>query len=269
MKIVTYVILFIISIFILVCGQNSSKDRNVASQNDSELDIDSLRFDKALKDAISMAEYSLALDSFSKQYEFYPDDSSFTIYNDVIIGNLFGDKQKYCLLRSNKNFETHFVLYKVHKNKMVKLVEREQPGIIYIRDTIFDVNGDEYKDFVIHRYSASGYCRRNIYSVYLNQAAEGYFTSDYEFMNPTFAVKDKIIRGVEYGHPGEAGLYKYKWNGLKVDTIEYIYHDVLIDESFIKTKKSSYRPTKKEGVVLNAVPEEYHHIDDFEWFMSN
>jgi len=92
------------------------------------------------------------------------------------------------------------------------------------------------------------------------------FTADYEFMNPTFSAKEGIIRGIEYGHPGEAGLYKYKWNGLQIDTIEYIYPDAHHKGQFIKTKKAAYQSTGKDGIVLKAVPAEYYTIESYEWF---
>jgi len=136
----------------------------------------------------------------------------------------------------------------------------------YIQDTIYDANGDGYNDFLVHWYPSSGCCRRNVYNVYLNQPDKGIFTHDYQFMNPTFSAKEKVIRGVEYGHPGEVGLYKYKWNGLQIDTIEFIYPDAKNLGQFIKTKKRTYSPTEKEGVVLKSVPEEYLKIESYKWF---
>jgi hypothetical protein len=136
----------------------------------------------------------------------------------------------------------------------------------YIRDTIFDANGDEHDDFLVHWYPSSGCCRRNVYSIYLNQPDNGNFTQDYEFINPTFSANDRIVRGVEYGHQREVGLYKYQWNGLQVDTIEFIYPDVVNKGQFIKTKKRAFRPTEREGVVLKSVPREYLKIESYEWF---
>ena len=104
--------------------------------------------------------------------------------------------------------------------------------------------------------------------MYLNQPHKGNFAGDYEFINPTFAAKEKLIRGVEYGQPGEAGLYKYKWNGLQVDTIEFIYPDVHTKGRYIRTKRSAYRPTEKEGIVLKAVPKEYLEIEAYDWFAA-
>ena len=87
-------------------------------------------------------------------------------------------------------------------------------------------------------------------------------------MNPTFFPKEKIIRGVKYGHPGEVGLYKYKWDHLQVDTIEFIYPYLKEDGKFIKTKTQQYRPTKEDGIVLNSLPKEYKSIESIEWFLD-
>ncbi len=206
--------------------------------------------------------------SFTKQYEFQPDDSSYTINIEILIGKLFVDNKKYFLLRRHIPDATYLTLYKVNDNKTEKLIERIQDGMTYIRDTIFDVNGDGHKDFLVHWYPSSGCCMRNVYNVYLNQPDNGNFTQDYEFINPTFSSKEKIIRGVRYGHPGEVGLYKYKWNGLQVDTIEFINPDVNTKGQFIKSKIFAYDPTKNDGKVIKTVPKEYHKIDGYDWFAA-
>ncbi len=269
------------------CGQTANQDGNSITKNDSipkttskneltkeerqkqiEEDnrIDSLRLNIALKDAFKIAQTEFKTDNFKKEYEIQPDDSSYTIKIEILIGRLFKDNQKYFLLRRHIPWATYLDLYKVQDDKAEQLINREQDGMTYIRDTIFDANGDGHKDFLVHWYPSSGCCRRDVYNVYLNQPDKGNFTNDYEFINPTFSAKEKIIRGVEYGHPGEVGLYKYKWNGLQVDTIEFIYPDANNKGQFIKTKKGTYRPTEKEGVVLKTVPKEYQKIESYEWF---
>ena len=269
------------------CGQTANQDKVSYLQTDSIISIDtekqltkeeklklieeknridSLRLDIALKDAFKIAQKEFKTDNFTKQYELQPDDSSYIIHIEIEIGRLFKDQHKYFLLRIHVPWATYLSLYKINGDKTENLIEREQGRMTYIRDTIFDVNGDGHKDFLVHWYPSSGCCRRDVYNVYLNQPNKGNFTQDYEFINPTFSANEKIIRGVEYGHPGEVGLYKYKWNGLKVDTIEFIYPDVNNNGQFIKTKKTVYRPTKKEGVVLKTVPKEYLKIESYEWF---
>lgn len=235
-------------------------------QIEEENRIDSFRIEMALKDAFKIAQTAFKSEDFNKQYEFQPDDSSYTINIEIVIGRLFNTNQKYFLLRRQVPWATYLDLYKIKYDKTEKLIEREQDGMTYIRDTIFDINGDGHKDFLVHWYPSSGCCRRDVYNVYLNIPNKGIFTQDYQFINPTFSAKEKIIRGVEYGHPGEVGLYKYKWNGLKVDTIEFIYPDVNNMGQFIKTKKDAYRPSVKEGIVLKNIPKEYQKIESYEWF---
>jgi hypothetical protein len=227
---------------------------------------DSLRLDFALNHALNITGKRLKDKSFSKEYEIQPGDSSYSIHVEIQIEDLFDDDKKYFLLRRQVPWATYIDIYKIVDSKIEKVISREQGAMSYIRDTIFDVNGDGYKDFVVHWYPSSGCCRRNIYNVYLNLPENGMFSSDYEFINPTFSPEEGIIRGVEYGHPGEVGLYKFMWNGLNVDTIEFIYPDVNLKGQFIKTKRSQFRPLIDDGIVLSSVPEEYHKIESYEWF---
>ena len=287
MKTTTNILTLVFLTIIFGCRQTANQDVNSITQNDSipktpskndltkeerqkqfeeENRIDSIRLDIALKDAFKVAQTEFKTDNFKKEYEIQPDDSSFIIKIEIEIGRLFKDNQKYFLLRRHVPWATYLDLYKVKDDKAEKLIKREQGGMTYIRDTIFDANGDGHKDFLVHWYPSSGCCRRDVYNVYLNQPDKENFTNDFEFINPTFSANEKIIRGVEYGHPGEVGLYKYKWNGLQVDTIEFIYPDANNKGQFIKTKKGAYRPTEKEGVVLKTVPKEYQKIESYEWF---
>lgn len=278
----------IITFFCLIsCRHAGQQEKKVSAPNDSthyvstivlpteeqkenlsenEYLEDSLRLDFALKHALNITEKRLKDKSFSKEYEIQPGDSSYSIHVEIQIEDLFDDDKKYFLLRRQVPWATYIDIYKIVDSKIEKVISREQGAMSYIRDTIFDVNGDGYKDFVVHWYPSSGCCRRNIYNVYLNLTENRMFSSDYEFINPTFSPEEGIIRGVEYGHPGEVGLYKFVWNGLNVDTIEYIYPDVNVKGQFIKTKRPQFRPLKDDGIVLNSVPEEYHKIESFEWF---
>jgi len=230
--------------------------------------IDSLRLNIALQDAFKIAETAFGTGDFTRQYELKPDDSSYTINMEILIGRLFQNDQEYFLLSRHVPWASYIDLYKVVDNKVEKQISREQGGMTYVRDSIFDANGDGHKDFAVHWYPSSGCCRRNIYNVYLKLTSSDQFSSDYEFINPTFSAKDKIIRGVEYGHPGKVGLYKYRWKGLGVDTIEFIYPDLLVKGQFIKTRKKANGPIKEEGIALKEIPKEYHSIESYEWFVN-
>lgn len=220
MKTTTNILTLTILTILLACGQTANQDRKTHTKSDSvqtsdiekkitkeerqkqieeETRIDSLRLDIALKDAFKIAQTAFKTDNYNKQYELQPDDSSYTINIEILIGRLFKDNHKYFLLRRHVPWATYLDLYKIVDDKTEKIIEREQGGMTYIRDTIFDVNGDGHKDFLVHWYPSSGCCRRNVYNVYLNQPDKGKFTQDYQFINATFSAKEKIIRGVEYG----------------------------------------------------------------------
>ena len=264
MKTAINILTMVIITIILGCRQTANQDKKSIVKNETinkmsanneitkeerqkqiaeESRIDSLRLGIALKDAFKTAQPEFKKDNFTKQYELQPDDSSYTIYIEIEIGGLFKDQYKYFLLRRHVPWATYLDIYKIIGYNTKKLIEREQGGMTYIRDTIFDTNGDGHNDFLVHWYPSSGCCRRN---VYLNQPDKGNFTQDYEFINPTFSAKEKIIRGVGYGHPEEVELYKYKWNGLQVDTIEFIYPDANKKGQFIKTKKVHIDRQKKK-----------------------
>ena len=134
----------------------------------------------------------------------------------------------------------------------------------YVSDTLQDVNGDGLNDLLVNWYGSNGCCLKNFYAVYLYQPQNGTFSNGYEFINPTFSAKEQVVRGVAYGHPGEAGMYKYKWNGLQVDTLEHIYFEK--DEKGKKTGKVIRKTNKEER--LDQVPAEYKHIYGYDWFLG-
>ncbi|TWV98840.1 hypothetical protein [Chitinophaga pinensis] len=137
----------------------------------------------------------------------------------------------------------------------------------FVGDSIGDVNGDKLKDYMLITYASSGCCLRNDYTVYRYNAVTGGFGEARHFINPDFFPAEKVIRGVEYGHPGEVPLYKLRWKDTIVEPVEYIYRDPENKSQFIRTKVATYPPDRKTGEILKKVPAEYLHIEGYEWFM--
>jgi len=145
----------------------------------------------------------------------------------------------------------------------------------YVNDTIRDINGDGLNDFVVNWYGATGCCLKAFSDIYLLRQDKNTFSESFEFINPTFSPKEKIIRGVCYGHPGETEMYKYKWKDESIDTLEYIAFQTKDDKSSVKTKKiiisnNGQESSKKYRIIkiLNDVPNEYKKIDGYDWFIG-
>jgi hypothetical protein len=116
-------------------------------------------------------------------------------------------------------------------------------------------------DYIVHYYPQSGCCLRDCYDVFL-QHANGEFLDEIRFINPTFSVKEKIIRGLQYGY--SAPLYKYQWNGFNLDTIEYIFFpDSTNGYHYIKSRHYLFSREKdkdKKGQIIKGIPDEYKNI---------
>ncbi|HEX2607489.1 MAG TPA: hypothetical protein VHK91_08920 [Flavisolibacter sp.] len=133
----------------------------------------------------------------------------------------------------------------------------------YVSDSVFDANGDGFKDFLICTYSSAGCCRRNVYQVFLSQRSGTEFSTGYTFMNPTFYPREKLIRGIYYGHQGQVPIYTFAWKGPRIDTLEFIYPDTSHSHSYYKIMK---------GIggrqYLKELPKEYLTLKDLDWFMG-
>jgi len=265
------------------CQENSNtrvlskKDKKVekpkSSDNkkqNSKQNVDSLKLDSILEQAVSKVKPKLQLKSFFRKYEALLDDST-SIKVEIKLGHLFSNKNKHVIIcRTNYEYML-FDIYKIVDNQLENVIKfSNSSGPTFSNHSVQDVNGDGYKDFLVHWYPSSGCCRRNIFDVYLNINGTGSFTNQYQFINPTFFPKEKVIRGVLYGHPGEVGLYKYKWNHLKVDTVEFIYPDQsdTTKRHYIKTYQRLYSSKNVKKEKLYFLPKEYRNIESFEWFNS-
>ena len=226
---------------------------------------DSIAFIAALDTALNYAREN-STTPFTHQFEFAQDSTSL-IKIKMMYGPLFTTEQKHLLIRRITPWAVVLNTYLFKGQRFQQLFEHEQSNTNYMSDTLQDVNGDNKNDVLVHWYPASGCCRRDVCDVRLFQPATGTFTPIYRFINPTFYPQQKMIRGVEYGHPGEVPLYKYKWRGLTVDTIEFIYRDTSQKMTFIKTKTQDYPPSKRKGIILHQLPKEYEKINSIEWFL--
>lgn len=158
----------------------------------------------------------------------------------------------------------------VNSNSQRLLLERTEWDMTYTNDSLFDVNGDGKLDYVVDWYGTVGCCLKSFSEVYLQKKSSLEFTAPIELINPTFSPKERVVRGVEYGHPGQTEMYKLEWKGDSLIMLEYVSYEKR--ENGEKTGKVLlvYPEAKQDSIRikarLNAVPKEYHSIYGYDWF---
>jgi hypothetical protein len=275
---------------ILVCSFGQPIDNRIVSSNEQESTqiklekrekeriekrrkieeedrFDSIRLSKVLDKALIIASRNIDLKSFTLEFDSEL-DSNFIVTTTMKMDTLFSTKYKYLIIHRNSPSLINIDVYIKRDNKFEKVITHEESNLTYVNDTIQDVNGDGQKDFLVNWYGNNGCCLKNFYIVYLLHADNGTFSQNYEFINPTFSAKEKVIIGVRYGQPGETELYKFKWNGLKVDTVEYIYPDIRRKGHYLKSDRLPYASKSAKETILKDVPTEYKNIYGYNWFLG-
>ncbi|MDR6761862.1 hypothetical protein J2Y38_002071 [Flavobacterium sp. 2755] len=231
--------------------------------------IDSLKLNKILFDALKIATQEINKKKFQKKYKVRP-DNEYDVEVEINIDCYFAKNNPHLIIRRLEPNNVYIDIYSKDGNKFVKVLSHKEWAMTYMDDTIKDINGDGLKDFVVNWYGATGCCLKAFSNIYLFRKDKKTFSKDFEFINPTFSPKEKIIRGVEYGHPGHTAIYKYKWNGEAVDTLEYVYYETDKEDrktgKIIISKKEAYSKNKKDIRILNSIPVEYKNIEGFDWF---
>ncbi|WP_202703420.1 hypothetical protein [Flavobacterium sp. UGB4466] len=281
-------ILAIVVIILLLfsCGQSNEKKKKSGVRKDSvsatflqkekerlekrkkleqQNRIDSVRFDQILTNAIKIATQNIDKNKFHQEYKV-----NTAIEVDINFDNHFTKKHPHLIIHRYGINDVYIDIYSKVNNKFKKVVSHKEWSLTYRNDTIRDINGDGLKDFVLNWYGATGCCLKAFSNIYLLREDQKTFSNSFEFINPTFSPKEKIIRGVQYGHPGETEMYKYRWNGETIDTLEYVYYEKDKNDKktgkLIISKNKPYNNNKKETVILSSMPNEYKTIEGYDWF---
>jgi hypothetical protein len=230
---------------------------------------DSLALVKILADALAFSTENIDKGKFHKVYEIVPEDYP-AVGVEIESGNHFNDINDHLIIRRTCSNAVYIDIFSKNGNKFEKVVSHEQWAMTYVNDTIRDVNGDGLNDFVVNWYGASGCCLKAFSDVYLLRSDRKTFSGNFEFINPTFSSGEKVVRGVCYGHAGETEMYKYKWSGEAIDTLEYVsYEENANDEKTGKIIISNRQPYHENFKILrrlNSIPNEYRKIEGFNWF---
>jgi hypothetical protein len=248
------IFLFICVIYCFSCKQkNQIKNCEIKKTNSpSKAKIDSTNkkieflFHNALEKALKLAKTNKK-GSFNKKFSTGSDYLNNKVDVEVKFGHLFSQNYKNLFILSSSKLYTKINIYSFKNVGFEQLIDQILMTDSYPVCSIKDVNNDGLKDLLVNWYPLSGCCMRNIFDLYISKVDE-ISTTKIELVNPTFFSKENAIRGITYDHPGLASLYKFKWNKLNLDTIEYIYPNLndTIQISFVRSSESFYSQSKKK-----------------------
>lgn len=280
-------ILVVFLLFVAACKQkpkhafstnslNKTEALSMARQDTNKINAERLEYKKQeirdsttakrmLDEMLILAKSNINEPAFSKTIAIDGD----RVYSFAKIGNLFSKDKRHLFVRRVVQPTVVFLdVYLIEKSIFKKVLEVKDWYLVYTGDTIKDVNGDKVKDFLFNWYGSSGCCARNAYDVYIYNNATGGFMEKLNFINPVFSASEKMVRGVEYGHPGEVPLYKFKWVGADVDTIEYIYPADTIKKKFYLVKRHEDVDNPEKRRIITTIPAEYRKISGYDWFID-
>lgn len=252
----------IFNLFILLCSCQiiSPKINKIARTNEIVYELDSLQYTKILNNSINLVKKNV------NKTEFVFNDSSDHLVTQIRYGSFFEESRKHLIIAAKSQEYIYFTILTLIDTTFQKLLSEDIWLNNFIGFYITDINGDKENDFIKITMASSGCCPREQHSVYIYQKRSGDFYHPLPFMNPEFLPDKKLIVGYEYGQPIDIHLYKFGWNDYKLDTLEYIEHNII--DSTNRTFLRILNPIsiKPDTTVIDFIPLEYKDISD--WFLS-
>lgn len=246
----TNLLLFISWIVVMESCRPSTKEVPVETVDTIAVDKEQFNEEAYMQEVTAkrLAARNIALAHIQEDQFFMKTDSF-----EISIKNHFNRHVKTVKAITLHYFDRYTDIYQIAGDTISTLLEAE--STCTYADTIFDVNDDGLADLLIYHSSLNGCCRREIFDTYL-QKPDGTFNEMIELMNPVFSPKEKVIRGLAYGH--DHTLYKFKWKGFTLDTIEYIHPPTDTAATYV-IRTNKYDDLTK-GDTLPTLPKEYLHL---------
>lgn len=263
-----------ILLFTVACGQadQSAKAPASSAAQTATPALDSVRqvhLRSALAAALRVAVVHQADMAFAYDSTQSAPDGQLLVITSLKLGPLFAHDQRHLLVRRLTPDDAYFNVFHLRAGRFVAVLADTIEHLAYLGDSIYDVNGDQRRDLLLNFYPASGCCLRNAYSVFLYRKDTGSFSRSFRFINPTFSPAEHVVRGIAYSHLGEGPLYKYRWRGLRVDTVEYIYPADSTHRAYLRQpRRRCYCPHEPIAEQLPSLPSEYRRLDGIEWFLG-
>jgi hypothetical protein len=303
------VCIWAISFFVLSCKNQSDEKRQSTIESKGEIDSihyfeirDNARFNKILdsvpiiqndiglgnRDNHNYKKHGNSINQNIRKYEKFVIDTAFNVVDSnymgrpiyISKGHIFDSLIAHLIVKSDKRIDVYAkdignyinIPTLLSEKKYSQVIHFEGSEFIEMNDLVDDFNGDGYLDYAITIYPRSGCCPRNVFHVYLYLPHCGGFTPYYEFMNPTFYIDEKIIRGVTYGQPTDAALYEKKWDGVLIKDLRKIYvnqHDTLnFTYRLFKGNGDDGYSNLDKGKLLKKIPKEFMNVGGLGWFTN-
>lgn len=117
-----------------------------------------------------------------------------------------------------------YIFWKEQNDNFVIYQETQASTIGFVNDSLFDVNGDNYKDLVITDNTMNGQCQPKFSQVFCFDIDKGEFIAIEQISslpNVTFQPTDKMLSG-EWECQLTKDVYKFKWiNNFQIDTVYF------------------------------------------------
>lgn len=224
--------------------------------------------DSSLQFALNIAQKHIAKNKFLKRIKYSKPNIEYQIH--ISRDYYFSKNESHLIIRRVNQQEILIDVFVKAGNDFKKVLSLQEEVLEYVSDTIQDIDDDGFKDYVIRTYSCCGCCLRAVSKVYLQKTQGSFVVNPYKFMNPTFSPKEKIIRGICYGQAGDTEMYKYKWRGRQIDTLEFIAYQKRPNGErtgkFLILRSRKSETNQNILKVINKVPKEYLRIVGYDWF---
>ncbi len=117
-----------------------------------------------------------------------------------------------------------YIFWEKNNDSFLIYKETQVSKVGFVGDSLYDANGDSYKDFVITDNSMNGQCQPKFSQLFCFDKDKGKFIEVEKINslpNVTFQPKDKTVSGV-WECKMTRDVYKFKWtNSFQLDTIYY------------------------------------------------
>jgi len=132
----------------------------------------------------------------------------------VARGNLFTNDVEHAYFKYEGRSGTYIKIFSLVKTQPRLIFSYDIGSMNFVSDSIFDINGNGIRDFVVHWYPSSGCCLAYAFDCYIYNDMTDKFSAQFHILNPTFRPENNTTFSMNYGQPGET-MFSMSLNGMK------------------------------------------------------